>query len=79
MGIRSGALLRGVRGRISLEEAREAFMHVVDAALLGPLARAAVPQDVVHVCVAFIRGQLDGAYALGEVLELRFPTLDDFL
>ena len=64
-------------GVASLEEAREAFLHVVDAALLCSLARAAVSQDIIYV--ELIRGQLDGSYAFGEVLEFRLPPLNDFL
>ena len=41
-----------VRRVASLEEAREAFLHVMNVALLGPLTRATVSQEVVHVRVA---------------------------
>ena len=66
-------------GVASLEEAREAFLHFVDAALLGSFARAAVSQDTVYVRIELIRGQLDVSDALGEVLKFCLSFLNDFL
>ena len=49
-----GARCCEVRGVASLEEVLDAFLHVLNAALLGPFACATVPLEVIHVGVEFL-------------------------
>ena len=66
-----------VRGVASLKELRQSRVHLLDAALLDVLARAAVPHYVAHGRIGLFGGQLYLPQALGEVLKLTFPPLYD--
>ena len=64
-------------GASTLLSRSKPHVHLLDAALLDTLARAAVPHYVAHGSIGLFGGQLYLPQALGEVLELALPPFND--